>query len=236
MATPRISLRDQVLLAAAECCGGEPAVEFSAEDLLLAAWQADPASWGLRGHENEHPNSERIYTELDRANVKGGMVGLGLLEKVGKRVYRLSPSGFARVAELDPINERHRGQQQRAHRAVEAAMREILGHQTFMGWLKDPQHPKRFRDACHFWNIAPGTPADVVVTRVRRAEQTLEGALQLLERTGTAGIAAGSGTGQYEREDIERCVAFQAELRVRFNKELVAMGGEKLDWQGRTPA
>jgi hypothetical protein len=55
---------------------------FTAEDLLLAAWKRDPMAWGLQGHESEHPDSERIYVTLDRANVRGGLVGLGLFEKV----------------------------------------------------------------------------------------------------------------------------------------------------------
>ncbi len=70
---PRRGLRQQVLLAALDCSGGDLGAVFTAEDLLLAAWKRDPIAWGLRGHEYEHPDSEKIYVELDRASVGGAM-------------------------------------------------------------------------------------------------------------------------------------------------------------------
>src|SRR6266487_3654744 len=93
----RISLRQQVMLAALDCSDGNLDKTFTAEDLLLAAWKRDPLAWGLRGYEHTHPDSERIYVELDRAsvkgrNVRGGFAGLGLLEKVRQRTYRLTPA------------------------------------------------------------------------------------------------------------------------------------------------
>ena len=83
----RATLRQQVLLAALDCSGGDLQTTFTAEELLLSAWKRDPLAWGLRGHEREHPDSEMIYKELDRVsvggrNVRGGLVGIGLLEKV----------------------------------------------------------------------------------------------------------------------------------------------------------
>src|SRR5437899_7027380 len=90
--TTGATLRQQVLLAALDCSGGELHKVFTAEDLLLAAWKRNPLAWGLRAHEREHPDSEQIYKELDRVsiggkNVRGGLVGLGLLEKVRQRTY-----------------------------------------------------------------------------------------------------------------------------------------------------
>src|SRR5258706_12264253 len=84
--TKPISLRLQVLLAALDCSGGDPRKSFTAEDLLLAAWKRDPLAWGLRAHEKEHPDSEKIYTEIDRVsvsgrNVQGGWWGFGFWKK-----------------------------------------------------------------------------------------------------------------------------------------------------------
>ncbi len=100
-----VGLRQQVLLAAMECSGADLQKTFTAEDLLLVAWRRDPMAWGLRGHETKHPDSERIYTELDRAsvrgsNVRGGLAGLGLFEKVQQRTYRLTPAGLAAASEV----------------------------------------------------------------------------------------------------------------------------------------
>src|SRR5262249_60689885 len=89
----RTGLRQQVLLAALDCSKGDLNSTFTAEELLLAAWKRDPMAWGLRGHEQQHPASEKIYMELDRAsmggrNVRAGHSGLALLGKVRKRTSR----------------------------------------------------------------------------------------------------------------------------------------------------
>ena len=67
----RVGLRQQLLLAAVDCSVGDMEKTFTAEELLLAAWKRDRAAWGLRGHENDHPDSEKIYKELDRVSVRG---------------------------------------------------------------------------------------------------------------------------------------------------------------------
>src|SRR3989344_9613018 len=101
----RIGLKQQVLLAALQCSGGDINKTFTAEELLLAAWKRDPVSWGLRGHEREHPDSEKIYKELDRAsvkgkNVRGGLIGLGLFEKIRFRTYHFTPAGLIEASEV----------------------------------------------------------------------------------------------------------------------------------------
>jgi hypothetical protein len=59
---------------------------FTFEELLVAAWQEDNQSWGLRGFEATHPDSERIHRELDRRGKSSkGLVELGWLEKVRPR-------------------------------------------------------------------------------------------------------------------------------------------------------
>lgn len=156
----RVGLRQQVLLAALDCSGGDLNKLFTAEDLLLAAWKRDPVAWGLRGHETQHPDSEKIYKELDRVsvrgrNVRGGLAALGLLEKVRQRTFRLTPAGLSIASEGVGSDPAMRGT---AERALADAVAGILSHPVFREWIKDPTLPKHFRDAGHFWGIAPGTP------------------------------------------------------------------------------
>lgn len=224
-----IPLHDQVLLAATTFSGGDVTKEFSAEDLLIEAWRRDPYSWGLRGYEEQHPNAEKIYTEIDRGRGKGGgMVGEGVFEKVRQRVYRMTPLGFARVAELQGTIGGDT--EVRARRVVENAILEIIEHPAFRAWLKDPETPKRFRDVSHFWNVAPGTPPNVVRSRLLHVDNTLSGALALLSAKGVDEIAAGRGKQLFDRRDIERCAEFQSTMKSRFRKELISLGaGELID-------
>lgn len=161
-------LRERVLLAALEFTGGDLRKSFTAEDLLMKAWARDPLAWGLRGYELQHPDSKKIRVEIDRANVKGGMVGLGFFEKIRQRTYRLTPSGLvaaSRVTEADPSTRAM------AERKLADAVKDIISHPVFVSWTKDSGTPKYFRDAGHFWGIAPGTPPRVIGARVREIDQ-----------------------------------------------------------------
>src|SRR6266850_896235 len=90
---------EQGLLACLRLTGGDFGKTFSAEDILVEAWKMDHATWGLRGHEQEHP--------------------------------------------------------------------------VFKAWLGDPVKPKYFREAGHFWGIAPGTPARTVRDRILGVDRVL---------------------------------------------------------------
>lgn len=223
----RVSLRQQVLLAALDCSNADLQKIFTAEDLLLAAWKRDPMAWGLRGHEREHPDSERIYIELDRAsvggrNVRGGLVGLGFLEKIRQRTYRLTPAGLSAASEVEGSSPGTRG---KAERALSDAVSAILSHPVFVRWLTDPATPKYFRDAGHFWGIAAGTPASVVRARIGEVAKTLVAARRLLKQGGSEAISSSHGKLLFEQRDIDRALDFQETLQRRFAHDLEVLGG-----------
>ena len=217
----RVSLRQQVLQAALECSGGDLQKTFSPEDLLLAAWRRNPLAWGLRGHEREYPDSERLRMELDRASVRGGMVGLGFFEKVRQRVYRLTPSGLLAANDVSGEDEGVKG---RVERSIATAVSDILSHQVFVQWLRDQNHPKYFRDAGHFWGVAPGTPPSVIRSRIANIDQTLQSARALLEQRSVDAVSAQHGRKLFDRTDIGRASEFQQSLKQKFRNDLKALG------------
>jgi hypothetical protein len=221
----RIGLRQQVLLAALDCSGGDLNKTFTAEDLLLAAWKRDKVAWGLPGHESEHPDSEKIYKELDRVsvrgrNVRGGLVGLGLLERVRQRTYRVTPAGLAIATEGAGANPDMRGT---AERALADAIAAILSHPVFRWWVQDPNTPKHFRDAGHFWGIAPGTPPNVIRARIAEIDKTLQQASSTMNSKQVEEITGKGGKALFDRRDIERAEQFQAALKTRFAKDLAIL-------------
>lgn len=227
-ATTRVGLRQQVLLAALDCSGGDLGKTFTAEDLLLSAWKRDALAWGLRGHEHEHPDSEKIYTELDRAsvkgsNVRGGLAGLGLFEKVRQRTYRLTAVGLTAASQVAGVDPSARG---KAERALADAVARVLSHPVFVAWIKNSSMPKYFRDAGHFWGIAPGTPPSVIRARIGEVDRTLETARSLLEFKGVDGIAAQHGRILFDQKDILRASEFQGTLKRRFAKDLATLGAD----------
>jgi hypothetical protein len=221
----KVDLRQQLLAAALACSGGDPARTFSSEELLIAAWRYDPASWGLRGYEQEHPDSNRIHRELDsRGKGHRGIVGDGYLEKVRPRTYRLTPKGLAVAASASDADPEAR---ERLNRVLEAEVTRIIEHPAFVAWLTDRSKPRSFRDVGHFWGVAPGTPARVVRQRVQSVQDTLTAALELLERRELDQVGDRQGRLLFERADVERSLEFHAEMKVRFGKELALLtGGE----------
>lgn len=218
-----LGLKQQILLAAFECSEGDLKKTFTSEDLLVHAWERDKLAWGLRGFEDKHPDSNKIVKELDAHAGKQGIVGQGLLEKVHRRVYRLTPAGLAAVSELRPSDTIAR---EKAGRELEEAVRKILEHPVFKDWLTNPTRPKYFREAGHFWGIAPGTPPRTVRERVNSVEHTLKAALKVLEQRGVDEIIEQRGKVLFDREDIERCLEFQIALKQRFARDLQLLDPE----------
>jgi hypothetical protein len=221
----RAGLREQVLLAALDCSGVDLEKTFTAEDLLVAAWKRDRVAWGLRGYEQEYPDADRLRKEIDsrgarEGNQSTGLVASGLLSRVRERIYRLTPAGLAVAAEVVGAEPDARG---KAERGLADAVKTILSHTVFRGWLKDTRSPKHFRDAGHFWGVAPGTPPKVIQARIIDVDRTLDKALSLLDSGGVDEIAARHGKALFDRHDIERAKNFHAMLKERFAKDLATL-------------
>ncbi len=207
-----------MLLAALECSSGDLLKTFTMEELLVAAWRIDPMAWGLRGFEQQYPDSERIHRELDsRGKGNKGLVDMRLLDKVQARVYKLTVKGLQRASVLDPANA---PAQEKANRELESRIRHILGHNVFKMWLRDASSPKSFREAGHFWGVAPGTPPRVIRERIMAVEDVVFAALEELETRKVDQMVDKRGRVLFDREDLEQCLAFQRTLQDRFDKDL----------------
>jgi hypothetical protein len=216
--TKGLGLKEQVLIAALEYSDGNVNKTFTAEELLVFAWEKNKQAWGLRSYEEKYPNSDLFYRQLDAQTNKRGIIDQGLFEKVQKRVYRLTPAGLAVAAALKPSDPISR---EKIDRLLETAVKQIIEHPVFKKWLTDPTGPKYFREAGHFWGIAPGTPAKTVRERVNSVEQTLKAALKVIEQRGVKEIIEQrGGRVLFDRKDIERCLEFQKTLKQRFARDL----------------
>lgn len=213
-------LKQQILLAAAELSDDDLQKTVTAEELLVTAWKKDRQAWGLRGFEDSFPDSSKLFKELDAHAGKQGIVGEGLLEKVHRRVFRLTPTGLAEASALCPSDAIAR---EKADRQLEPAVKQIIEHPVFKDWLKDPTRPKYFREAGHFWGIAPGTPPKTVLERVTLVERTLTAALKALDARGVNELIEQRGKVLFERTDIERCLEFQRVLIERFKRDLALL-------------
>ena len=134
-----------------KCLARRPKQDLYCGESLGAGLEEGTIRRGGCGYEQEYPDPEKMNKELDRRG-KGGLVGKGLLGARRPLIYRLTAVGLAAVSELTPGDSTAK---ERASRELENSVRSILEHLVFKGWLTDSTRPKHFREASHFWGIAP---------------------------------------------------------------------------------
>ncbi|HKI33460.1 MAG TPA: hypothetical protein VKA46_16515, partial [Gemmataceae bacterium] len=87
---------EKILLAALdlEDQGQSP---FSAEALIVAAWQKFPKTFGLKGYVDLYPDSNKVLSSIMGVR---GLAGRGWLAKMGQKLYVLSRDGRQLVRRL----------------------------------------------------------------------------------------------------------------------------------------
>jgi len=236
----RLTQNDIVLLAALSLSNGDTHHEFTAEKLLIKAWGIDKHTFGLRGYEEEYPDSNILYTKLMG---KSGLVRIGYLKKIGEKTYTITEAGLAIASSLKPTTKEV---EIKIDRQLHEALVKIIDHNVFINWLKtNGEFPSKFRDAMWFWGIAPGTPTKTAEDRINIIEKTLQEAkkrvndaggkiildARSISKDGKTELTKSKFTTLDERGsrlslniiDIERCIEFQEYLKNKFQNDLKMM-------------
>jgi hypothetical protein len=237
MTIQRLGLKEKILLAALKCSNGNVDKPFTAEDLLVAAWEEDRYAWGLRGYEIKHPDLEKLRKEIDSRGKSTGsqsLVNNGFLAKQEGRIYRLTSKGLASAARLKKTDGTvDETVQTKVGRELHTRIKAILESPIFANWIKNPDQPKHFRDAGYFWGIAPGSPARAVRARIGAIDDVLDAARQFIEDRRVNEIADARGRILFDRTDLQRCTEFQQTLKKRFARELSLLVPEGIESRKR---
>lgn len=215
------TLNERVLLAALSLSNGDISQKFTAEDVIVKAWEEDNSAFGLRGYEDKFPDSNIVFTKLDG---KDGLVAKGFLKKVGDRTYTITEAGLSTAVRLKPHSEEY---QLKVARSLQEAITKILDHPIFKEWIKNKEKPTQFRDAGWFWGVAAGSPPKIVSERLKHIEQTLLEAKRFLEESGRREIIQQRGKILFNIKDLELCLEFHNTIKKRFEKELKILLGDK---------
>lgn len=164
------------LLIAALSLWEESKKIFSAEDLVVKAWETFPETFGLAGQTNEagkslYPDSNRVFAEIMGSKP---IRKRGFLIKVGEKQYQLTEAGleYARLKKDSPektttkkstLSREIKNEIRRlfASRAVEKIRGQNLGELTFY-------------DACSFWQISPRSSAIEVSGKLAKIDKIIE--------------------------------------------------------------
>lgn len=93
-----LTVRELILLAAADVAGDDTARDIPLGALVVRAWERSSDRFGLPGHENHYPHSARVMAKLSGED---GVCGsLGWLRATEPNTWRLTTKGRKRARDL----------------------------------------------------------------------------------------------------------------------------------------
>jgi len=211
------TLPEKILLAAfqLEESGQSP---FSAESLIVAAWQNYPRTFGLKGYAEMYPDANKVL-----ASIMGekGLAKKGWLIKMGQKLYALTREGKQIVRRLK--------QEEDEPEALPAPVslsgeqdRLLQGLLASSAWLKFREGRKvdlNFADACRFWNITEHQPGSVLDQRL----EALGLNLHALERqVGQTGATLSNGR-LLPADELGQLLELHDYLEDRFERHLMLL-------------
>jgi hypothetical protein len=209
------TLSQKILLAGAhlEDQGQSP---FSAEALIVSAWQKYPRTFGLKGYEELYPDSNKVL-----AGIMGekGLPGRGWMVKVGQKRYALTRDGRQVVRKLlqgedvPPLTARRALVQ--LSREQDLLAQQLTASAVWQKFVQERQNEWTFSEACRFWAIGDrlGSAVDARLDELQRQ-------LAEIERT-VAGTTVTLGNGrELSAVEVSRLCDLHQQLEQRFDRHL----------------
>jgi hypothetical protein len=214
---------EKILLAAfqLEEQGQSP---FSAEALIVAAWQKYPRTFGLKGYDDQYPDSNKVL-----ASIMGekGLARRGWLIKMGQKLYSLSHDGRRAVRRLlqgDGPEIVKSNRPVKLSKEHDKLLQGLFVTTAYDKVREGRQHEMTFADACRFWNITDNLPAEVLDARLDH----LRAVLAEMERQIGAGSADLSDGHNISGEDIAQLCDIHNQLTQRFSRHLTLLRNRTL--------
>lgn len=211
---------EKILLAAyqLEQQGQSP---FSAEALIVAAWQKFPKSFGLKGFADQYPDSNKVLSSIMGEK---GLARRGWLAKEGQKLYSLSREGKQAVKALlqeeeappAPVRTAPKG---KLSREQEKLLLSMLGSSGLEKYQQGLKLDLTFADACRFWGISEGLKGEALDDRIDRLREEL---VDLRRAVGGKGVDLATGR-HIAPEDLELIQEVDEYLTERFGRHLTLL-------------
>ncbi len=208
---------EKILLAAhlLEEAGQSP---FSAEALIVAVWQQNPRTFGLKGYAELHPDSNKVLSSLMGEK---GLARRGWLNKVGQKLYALTREGRQMVRRLrndetPPPAPTASVEMPREHDKLLQALYASTAVRKFQDGHKQDL---TFADACRFWSITENLAGPALDARLK----ALRTALADIERTVRNGQAVLSDGRAFNFDDANLLNDLHLYLEDRFSRHLTLL-------------
>jgi hypothetical protein len=160
------------ILVAAEQLEKQGQSPFSAEALIVAAWQQFPRTFGLKGYADQYPDSNKVLSSI--MGVKG-LARRGWLSKMGQKLYALTREGRSivrRVLQQDD-EPAPAGTTVRLGREHEKFLLGLYDTSAVQKFEENRKSELTFADACRFWSITENMKGEQLDQRLHQFEQSL---------------------------------------------------------------
>lgn len=210
---------EKILLAAfqLEEQGQSP---FSAEALIVVAWQKYPRTFGLKGYDEHYPDSNKVL-----ASIMGekGLARRGWLLKMGQKLYSLSHEGRKAVRRLlqgdEPAEPAVGNRPIKLSKDHDKLMQALFVTSAYEKCRERRQQELTFADACRFWSITENLSGDALDAQLDR----LRAALADIERQIGLGSANLSDGHNINAEDLAQMGDIHNHLMQRFSRHLTLL-------------
>ncbi len=209
---------EKLLIAAAEV--RPPGETFTAEELVVKAWELFPDEFGLAGYSEHFPDSNRVLTNIMGSK---GMRGKGWLRKVGKKRYRLTPQGMSDGAALLDSKgtkpAKRKGLRAELGRQQSAALERLVETKAAQKVLSEDTPSVTFYDACGFWDITARSNANTLRVQLSNSETHLRDAIEALKNGGQHDLRL-SKQRVLNASDLKRLLDAHRTMQEKFSAEL----------------
>jgi hypothetical protein len=209
---------EKILMAAHELeqQGQSP---FSAEALIVTAWQKFPRTFGLKGYGDQHPDSNKV---LSCIMGNRGLARRGWLAKMGQKLYTLTREGRQVVQRLaeggghTPLTAPPPQPTSRLSRDQEKSLLASLGSTAVHKFEEGLKNELTFGDACRFWGISENLHGSALDQKLTSQRQNL---LEIERLIGQTSVELNNGRS-VSREDVSLLTAVHEWLSDRFSRHL----------------
>jgi hypothetical protein len=154
------------ILLAADHLDKQGQSPFSAEALIVAAWQKFPKTFGLKGFVEQYPDSNKILSSIMGEK---GLARRGLLVKMGQKMYALTREG-RQVIRRVLLEEEDLGPAStvKLTREQEKFVVGLCDSVAVQKFEENRKGELTFADACRFWGITENTKGDGLDSRLNQ--------------------------------------------------------------------
>jgi hypothetical protein len=203
------------LLVAACLLSSEGHNVFSAEDLIVRAFQAFPQDFSLKGYP-EYPDSNAVLIQV--MGKKAPLIVRGWLEKTGVKQYRLTPKGLDNRNLL--VHEQGEVSNVRLERQLEESLARLLKSASFELFKSGQQEKITFNQFCRYAGLSARDKWQKIQNKLASVRHAAEEARKLGESGEGAIIWVAGHSEKVSDDDLRLLDPLLKFLLERFKHEM----------------